>query len=63
MPHAMTEAFLVEETPTGAPVAPPKVSPARAPARQHESETPNERAMRKATAARRTSETRTRQQG
>jgi hypothetical protein len=62
MPHAMTEAFMVDETPTGAPVAAPRVSPARVPARQHESETPNERAMRKATAARRTSEPHKRQQ-
>jgi len=63
MPHAMTEAFMVEETSTDAPVAARKVPLARVPARQQESETPNERAMRKATAARRTSEPHKRQQG
>ena len=62
MPHAMTEAFMNEETPTGAPVAESSVPSARAPARQHESETPNERAMRKATAARKSGETHKRQQ-
>jgi len=62
MPHAMTEAFTVEETPAGAPVTTRKVRPAPV-TRQHESETPNERAMRTATAARRSGEPPKRQQG
>ena len=63
MPHAMTEAFMNEETPTGAPVATRTVPSARAPTRQQDSETPNERAMRKATAARKSGEPHKRQQG
>jgi len=63
MPHAMTEAFMNEETTTGAPVAASSVPSARAAARQQESETPNERAMRKATAARKSGETHKRPQG
>jgi len=63
MPHAMTEAFMNEEAPAGAPAAASSVASARAPDRQQESETPNERAMRKATAARKSGETHKRPQG
>jgi hypothetical protein len=59
MPHAMTDAFSVDDTLTDA------APPARAPAgvRQHESETPNERAMRAAISARKKTEPPKRQQG
>ena len=63
MPHAMTEAFMIEETSAGLPAAQSEVAPRRHSTRQHESETPNERAMRTATAARRKSEPQKRQQG
>ena len=63
MPHAMTEAFTTEEAPIGAPVATRTIPSVRATTRQQESETPNERAMRKATAARKSGETHKRQQG
>jgi hypothetical protein len=52
MPHAMTDAFSVDDTLTDAAQIAP-VAPASMPSRQQESETPNERAMRAATAARR----------
>jgi hypothetical protein len=55
MPHAMTDAFSVDDTMTEAAQAGPAVAALRAIARkQHEAETPNERAMRAATAARAT---------
>ena len=64
MPHAMTDAFSVDDTLTdAAQVAVRKAAPAREPSRQHESETPNERAMRAATAARRIADPSKRQQG
>jgi hypothetical protein len=47
MPHAMTDAFSVDDTLTDTAQA----VRAPAPARQHESETPNERAMRAAVSA------------
>ena len=54
MPHAVTDAFSVDDTLTdAAQVAVTAGAAVRAPSRQHESETPNERAMRAATAARR----------
>jgi len=62
MPHAMTEAFMVEETPAVAPATRPAAPSGQVKARQHESETPNERAMRKATAAHKNGEPK-RQQG
>ena len=64
MPHAMTEGFTVEETQSDA-ATPSTATRAslRMPSRQHDSETPNERAMRAATAARRGSEPQKRQQG
>ena len=56
MPHA-NEAFSVEDTLTdAAPVAARIHAPSREALRQQESETPNERAMRAATAARKTIE-------
>lgn len=64
MPHAMTEAFTFDETPADAAEARSgTVAPARSPVRQQESETPNERAMRAATAARRAVHSGKRQQG
>ena len=52
MPHAMIDAFSVDDTMTDAvQVTAPAAAGAREPSRQHESETPNERAMRAATAA------------
>ena len=64
MPHAMTDAFSVDDTLTdAAQVAVRTAGPAREPSRQHESETPNERAMRAATAARTKTEPAKRQQG
>ena len=63
MPHAMTEAFMHEESPAGAPVAAANAPSPRPRPRQQESETPNERAMRKATAARKSGELHKRQQG
>ena len=62
MPHAVTDAFSVEDTLTDAAHAAASVAPVRVLSRQHESETPNERAMRAATAARKKAETK-RQQG
>ena len=62
MPHALSEGFSVDDTLTDA-AAPAPSPPGARPARQHEAETPNERAMRAATAARRTRETTKRQQG
>lgn len=62
MPHAMTDAFSVDDTLTdAAPIA--SVAPASVRLRQQESETPNERAMRAATAARKKAEPAKRQQG
>ena len=62
MPHAMTDAFSVDDTLTDAgPVAP--VAAASVPLRQLDSETPNERAMRAATAARTKAAPAKRQQG
>ena len=58
MPHAMTDAFSVDDTLTDAAQA----ARATAPARQHESETPNERAMRAAVTARKKTEPAKRQQ-
>lgn len=64
MPHAISEAMSVDETLTDAGhVAAAAVLAARRPARQHEAETPNERAMRAATAARKRNEETRRQQG
>ena len=63
MPHAMTDAFSVDDTLTDAPARIAPVEPVSVPSRQHESETPNERAMRAATAARRKAEPAKRQQG
>jgi len=63
MPHAMTEAFTFDEPLADATqAASVAAAPTRAPARQQESETPNERAMRAATAARRASHPGKRQQ-
>ncbi len=50
MPHAMTEAFTVEEPPAGAAAADGRTAGPLA-MRQQECETHNERAMRVATAA------------
>lgn len=64
MPHAMTEAFTLEDPPADAAGgANGTVTSGRPPVRQQESETPNERAMRAATAARRAVHTGKRQQG
>ena len=63
MPHA-NEAFSVEDTLTdAAPLTARAAAPVREPSRQHESETPNERAMRAATAARKNVDPSKRQQG
>ena len=63
MPHAMTDAFSVDDTLTDATASAARaVAPADRASRQHESETPNERAMRAATAASRKTGN-TRQQG
>ena len=58
MPHAMTDAFSVDDTLTDAAQA----VRAPAPVRQQESETPNERAMRAAISARKNTEPAKRQQ-
>jgi hypothetical protein len=62
MPHAMTDAFSVDDTLTDAAQIAP-VTPVSTRLRQQESETPNERAMRAATAARKKAEPAKRQQG
>ena len=63
MPHAMTDAFSVDDTLTdAASIASPSAA-ARVSVRQHDSETPNERAMRAATAAKTKAEPVKRQQG
>jgi len=64
MPHAMTDGFSVDDTLTDATQVATRATVAvRAVSRQHESETPNERAMRAATAARKTGDPSKRQQG
>jgi hypothetical protein len=64
MPHAITEAMSVDETYTdAAPAAAAAIGAMRQPGRQHESETPNERAMRAATATRKRNDEIKRQQG
>jgi len=64
MPHAMTDAFSVDDTLTdAATTAARAVAPLRVSGRQHESETANERAMRAATAAKKGPEAGKRQQG
>ena len=64
MPHAMTDGFSVDDTLTDATgsAARAVASVATSP-RQQESETPNERAMRAATAASKKTGNATRQQG
>ena len=63
MPHA-NEAFSVDDTLSdAAQVAGRARGVSREPSRQQESETPNERAMRAATAARRNADPLKRQQG
>ena len=63
MPHAVTDAFSVDDTLTDGAHAAPAIAALRASHRQHEAETPNERAMRTATAARRQADPPKRQQG
>ena len=64
MPHAMTDAFSVDDTLTEAAAPIATAGPVSVTSRQHEaSETPNERAMRAATAARRIADPAKRQQG
>ena len=63
MPHAVTDAFSVDDTLTDGAHAAPAIAALRASHRQHEAETPNERAMRTATAARRKADPTKRQQG
>jgi hypothetical protein len=63
MPHA-NEAFSADDTQADSAKAAVRAGGLpRQPSRQQESETPNERAMRKATAARKSGETHKRQQG
>ena len=64
MPHAITEAMSVDETYTdAAQSAAAAVGATRRSGRQHEAETPNERALRAAMAARKLHEEKKRQQG
>jgi hypothetical protein len=64
MPHAITEAMSVDETYTdAAQAAAAAIGATRRSGRQHEAETPNERAMRAAMAARKIHEEKKRPKG